>query len=240
MKKKKKKIVQTNEEYVSLMFDHIGDYLADRKVIVTIQEHVLWIKRIITFIVNEFPKTKNYLNIISLLKDLIINDKDLVLSIDETKKNVGRILLDLARTFKINSKKYLFIDLHPKVKEHSLELFNNGHYAPAIFESVKALDNFIRRKANIMNEHSSNAMAITFNKKNPIIKLNALATRSDKDEQEGFMHLYIGAIKGIRNPKAHDIIIQVDRNRTLEYLAFLSLLFRRAEEGKVEKKKNNS
>ncbi len=43
----------------------------------------------------------------------------------------------------------------------------------------------------------------------------------------------MGAIKGIRNPKAHENIKQKDKNRTLEYLAFLSLLFRRAEEGKI-------
>ena len=126
-----------------------------------------------------------------------------------------------------------YIDLHPKVKEHSLNLFKDGHYAQAIFESVKALDNFVIRKANIENEYLSKAMAKIFDEKNPIIKLNDLAKRSDKDEQEGFKFLYMGAMKGIRNPKAHENIIQLDKNRTLEYLAFISLLFRRAEEGKL-------
>ena len=75
---------------------------------------------------------------------------------------------------------------------------------------------------------------------NSSIKLNDDITRSDKDEQEGFKFLYMGAMKGIRNPKAHENIIQDDKNRTLEYLAFISLLFRRAEEGKIEKNNNKS
>jgi hypothetical protein len=36
----------------------------------------------------------------------------------------------------------------------------------------------------------------------------------------------------IRNPKARENIIQKDKNSTLEYLAFLNLLFRSFEEGK--------
>lgn len=126
-----------------------------------------------------------------------------------------------------------YIDLHPKVKEHSLDLFNDGHYAQTIFESGEALENFVKRKANITDEYLSKAMVKAFNENDPIIKLNKLTSRSDKDEQEGFRFLYMGAMKGIRNPKAHDNIKQVDKNRTLEYLAFISLLFRRAEEGKL-------
>lgn len=124
------------------------------------------------------------------------------------------------------------LELHHKIKEISLELFRNKHYAQAVFESAKALNNYVKEKAGITDRDLSDTMTRIFNENNPIIKLNDLATRSDKDEQEGFRFLYMGAMKGIRNPKAHENIIQLDKNRTLEYLAFISLLFRRAEEGK--------
>lgn len=188
---------------------------------------------IITFIENEFPKTEKYLKIISLLKEFIKNDKDLVLNISETGNNVGKILLDLARWFKLDSLNDLHIDLHPKVKKTSLKLFSNNHYAEAIFEAVKALNNYVKDKAGIIDKDLSDAMAKAFKEDDPIIKLNNLATRSDIDEQKGFKLLFMGAMTGIRNPKAHENIIQVDKNRTLEYLAFISLLFRRAEEGKL-------
>ena len=91
----------------------------------------------------------------------------------------------------------------------------------------------LKTKARITDKDLSGAMAKAFDEKNPIIKLNDLKTQSDLDEQKGFKLLFMGAMTGIRNPKAHDTIKQEDKNRTLEYLAFLSLLFRRAEEGKL-------
>ena len=49
----------------------------------------------------------------------------------------------------------------------------------------------------------------------------------------------MGAMVGIRNPKAHDNIIQADPYRMLEYLAFASLLMKRVEEGKVSPLQKN-
>ena len=69
----------------------------------------------------------------------------------------------------------------------------------------------------------------------PIIKLNDLLTTSDRDEQEGFKFLFKGAMIGIRNPKAHDNVVQTDPYRTLEYLGLASLLMRKIEEGKLVK-----
>ena len=52
---------------------------------------------------------------------------------------------------------------------------------------------------------------------------------------EGFKFLFKGATIGIRNPKAHDNVIQTDPYKTLEYLGLASLLMRRIEEGKIVK-----
>ena len=67
-------------------------------------------------------------------------------------------------------------------------------------------------------------MAEVFRLESPIIKLNQLRTQSDKDEQEGFMFLYMSAMQGIRNPKAHENIIHNDPYRALKYLSLASLL----------------
>lgn len=61
-------------------------------------------------------------------------------------------------------------------------------------------------------------------------------TQSDKSEQEGLRFLFMGAMKGIRNPKAHGTIKLDDSNRALMYLTFISLLFYRAEESNVKDK----
>ncbi|MEA3443042.1 MAG: TIGR02391 family protein [Chloroflexota bacterium] len=62
---------------------------------------------------------------------------------------------------------------------------------------------------------------------------NKGGTQSDKDEQEGFKFLFMGAMVGIRNPKAHDNVVQADPYRTLEYLSFASLLMRKIEKGEI-------
>lgn len=45
---------------------------------------------------------------------------------------------------------------------------------------------------------------LVFSKNNPTLAFNELANQSDTDEQEGFMHLYMGACLAFRNPRAHD------------------------------------
>lgn len=88
------------------------------------------------------------------------------------KENVKGILVDLATTYNLEITQDFYINLHPKVKEHSLNLFKNGHYAQAIFESVKALNNCVKEKAQIIDKDLSDAMAKAFNENNPIIQLN--------------------------------------------------------------------
>jgi uncharacterized protein (TIGR02391 family) len=124
------------------------------------------------------------------------------------------------------------MQFHPKVVEASQSLFETGHYAQAILEAFKAVNNFVKEKTRLSLD-GKDLMAQVFREQDPLIKLNKLKTRSERDEQEGFKFLFMGAMVGIRNPKAHDDIAQMDPFRTLEYLGFASLLMKRIEEGEV-------
>jgi uncharacterized protein (TIGR02391 family) len=46
-------------------------------------------------------------------------------------------------------------------------------------------------------------MSTVFSPNDPILAFNSLANQTDKDEQQGLMHLFMGAVLGIRNPRAH-------------------------------------
>lgn len=118
--------------------------------------------------------------------------------------------------------------LHPDVIEASESLFKDGHYASAILEAFKAVNNFVKQKTGKPLDGKS-LMSEVFSEKNPCIKLNELKTQSDIDEQEGFKFLYMGAMVGIRNPKAHDRVQQKDPYKALEYLTFASLLIKRID-----------
>lgn len=125
------------------------------------------------------------------------------------------------------------LKFHPRIKEASERLFKDNHYAQAILEAFKVVNNFVKEKSGKQEWDGKNLMTKVFRKENPIIRFNKLETISDKDEQEGFMFLFMGAMVGIRNPKAHDNIIQTDPYKTLEYLSFASLLAKKVDEGKL-------
>lgn len=44
--------------------------------------------------------------------------------------------------------------------------------------------------------------------------------------------VFMGAIQGIRNPKGHELVGQDDPQRALEYLALVSVLFRRLDDAR--------
>lgn len=53
--------------------------------------------------------------------------------------------------------------------------------------------------------------------------------RAGRNEQEGYMHLFAGAMQGIRNPKAHDNI-HTSASRAVHHLYLASLLTSKAKD----------
>ncbi len=158
-----------------------------------------------------------------LLKDISSGKRD---------KYTGKLITKKGREIQLESSIQLFdaMHLHPEIIEASRKLFKDGHYRDAIYRSFVALNQLVKDKSGLSpNElrgmKDSQLMARVFDINNPIIKLNNLITDTEISEQEGFKFLFMGATIGIRNPKAHENIIQNDPHRTLEYLSFASLLF---------------
>jgi len=203
------------------------------KLIYSNKDALLWVKRIIMFIENELSNTFQYQNFLKNFQDFINKKGKLKFSYRDTQNYCGALFLDLFAVVKNDSFDEYSIKFHPKVEEVSHELFKDGHYSQAIFEAVKTLNNYVKDKANITDADLFSAMGKAFKVDKPIIKLNKLVSLSDKDEQDGFRFLFQGAMRAIRNPKAHDTHKLKDRNKAIEYLAFLSLLFRKTDEGEL-------
>ena len=124
------------------------------------------------------------------------------------------------------------MNLHPKIKETAEALFKGGHFSQAILEAYKMVIIMTKDKSGRLDLDGQDLMAQVFSETSPILTLNDLMSTSDKDEQIGFKFIYMGAARGIRNPKAHDVVEQTDPVRTLEYLALASLLARRIDESR--------
>ena len=123
-------------------------------------------------------------------------------------------------------------DIHPEIRKVSENLFYDEHYSQAIEEAFKRVISLVKRKSGRVDLDGYGLMSTVFSTKNPILKLNDLLSKTDRGEQQGWMHLYQGSVLGIRNVKTHGNIIQKDRQRALEYLFFASLLCRRLDETK--------
>ena len=122
----------------------------------------------------------------------------------------------------------IFLNLHTDLNEVSYGLYKDKHYSEAVFEAVKSLNNFIKRKAEIHKEDLAGAMAGAFNEQNPIIKLNPLETQSDIDEQKGFKFIYMGVMTGIRNIVAHENV-EIDSETAKLYLNLVNFLYKKVE-----------
>jgi uncharacterized protein (TIGR02391 family) len=122
----------------------------------------------------------------------------------------------------------------PNVVDASRSLFQSGHYSEAIFRAFTAVCNFVKEKSGLSLDGKS-LMATVFSEEKPLIEINNLLDTSDHDEQEGFKFLFMGGQIGIRNPRAHNNIIQTDPFSTLEYLSLASLLLQKARDGKIAK-----
>lgn len=123
------------------------------------------------------------------------------------------------------------LKFHPKIIEVSKSLFEHAHYAQAIFEAFKAVEIFVKEKSGC-DAYGRNLMATAFNEEKPKIIVPEGGV-FDKDVQEGFKLLFMGASQGIRDTKAHKDIIQKDPYITLEYLGFASFLLKRISNWEV-------
>lgn len=118
---------------------------------------------------------------------------------------------------------YQGLNLHPEIERAASALYVDGHYSNAIENAVKALNAFVRLRSGVDDKDGTHLMELVFNPSNPVLKFNPLADDSDKNEQRGFMMMMSGAVAGLRNPRAHTII-KDDPERTLEFVAYVSLL----------------
>jgi uncharacterized protein (TIGR02391 family) len=118
-------------------------------------------------------------------------------------------------------------NIHPAITAVSLKLFDNGHYSQATFEAFKYVDKEVKKLSNI-NDSGFKLMMAAFAEAAPKIKLTALKSQSEIDEQMGYKFIFAGAMSAIRNPRGHEITTD-PIDLCLDHLSFASVLLRRLE-----------
>lgn len=144
----------------------------------------------------------------------------------------------------LDEKKLSFIDdglpsiLHPTIIEHAYQQYKNGHYRDAVLNSIVAVFDFIRERTGLKDDGDA-LISKVLSTSNPYLILSELETDSGRNDQVGFMQIYKGAYQGIRSPKAHSLLHDINKYKAAQYLVFASLLVRRIEDASLIKKEDN-
>lgn len=120
-------------------------------------------------------------------------------------------------------------NIHPHFPVKVRKLFDDGHWEQSVFEAFKFLEKEVKRLSGLRGKTGYALMMEAFNEDKANIKLNALITDAEVDEQRGFKFIFSGAATGIRNPRGHEVDIGDTPDEALDYLGLASLLLRRLD-----------
>ncbi len=122
--------------------------------------------------------------------------------------------------------------IHPLVKNVAEGRFRAAHYADAVEAAWKEVNARVKKAwidAGNPERDGPDLMFNAFDLQNPVIKVGDSRSQTGRSMQEGYKHLFAGAIMGIRNPKAHENIT-IPEQRALQFLVLASLLMEKLDE----------
>ena len=114
-------------------------------------------------------------------------------------------------------------------------LFADGYYSLAVEKSCVYVENLVKQLSGLSGKYGADLMKKAFSVHNPLIKLNAGETDSDRDEQRGYMELFAGLMAAARNPRAHSHDWVDPPEVALELITIANHLVRRISMGAVSR-----
>ena len=122
--------------------------------------------------------------------------------------------------------------VHPRVAALARPRFEAGFFGDAVEASYKEVNDAAKRIVREVNGREldgASLMNTAFSPNNPLIRLTALETETDRNIQQGYMQIMAGAMIGIRNPKAHGNL-NPGASRALHLIGLASLLMHKIDE----------
>lgn len=142
----------------------------------------------------------------------------------------------LSDTSDAEEKFYDWQNIHSVIHRIAKPRFESFHFADAVEASLKEINDLVKKKYKSLTGKEDdgvslmrNAFTSTANNNYmPVIELADNSNDSGKNIQQGYMDIFAGAMKGIRNPKAHTNM-QVDADEAWEMIVLASHLLRMYE-----------
>jgi uncharacterized protein (TIGR02391 family) len=144
------------------------------------------------------------------------------------RKNDDHIELTCAPLERVQASRAMAPALHPAMGG-AVSLLEDGRMAEAICEALRLVEE--RVESLVPSDDSGHVlMESVFGSTPP--KLNITTTTGGQaaaDEREGFRHLFVGAMLGLRRPHAAGAAVPDGLDEAMEYLAVASMLMRRLD-----------
>lgn len=133
-----------------------------------------------------------------------------------------------------NAKIFNERNFHSEIIKHAEKPYKELNFASAVFECAKAFEKAVQNKSKI-EAIGEKLMSTAFSLKGTL-KLNKLVSETERNEQEGIMHLAMGFMKAIKNPQSHEPVVDwpISQNDALDLLSFLSFLWKQLDKSRYE------
>ena len=125
-----------------------------------------------------------------------------------------------------------WVYIHPLIIKESQQLYNDTHYSKAVqaaFVEINARVKKIRLKIDGKELDGDTLMRQTFSANNPVLLFEDISTESGRNVQQGYMDIFAGVMKGVRNPSAHENI-EINSDDAVRKLMLASLLMYKIDE----------
>ncbi|WP_246675497.1 TIGR02391 family protein [Mesorhizobium sp. B2-6-4] len=120
--------------------------------------------------------------------------------------------------------------VHPDVMKFCRQELLQDNYFHAVLEAVKSIAAKVRSRTGL-DDDGAVLVDRAFSGTPPMLAINALATKSEQDEQKGFGNLLKGTFGMFRNPTAHEARINwtMSKEDAEDLLSLVSLIHRRLD-----------
>lgn len=122
--------------------------------------------------------------------------------------------------------------LHPRLSEVSRKLYEDGSFKESAQAAFTEIDARVREKYRVVHDDGKTGAPMMFKafaKNDPVIQLFADGVDDQVMKQEGYMHIFVGVMMAIRNPKSHSNF-GIEEQDAIELLFLASRLLRKLDE----------
>lgn len=171
------------------------------------------------------------MNLIDRLREFQQRVRDLGLGLSTLALPAPKLLMLPSSEDELSKEEILFSHMvtEPEIVDVSKDLFESGFYNQSVSEAFKALNKYIQHKAGRNDVSDTSLMSLAFSANDPLLSWTERKSLSEKDEQKGYMYLFMGGFTGIRNPCTHEIDWIEDHKTALDAILVAQHLLRKAK-----------